>query len=145
MQTIHLSHEGETKTLALARSLYHWPGMIKELKRVVWKCKLCEKYRLSKSAELLLQTLEAWRLFQQVNLAQLEGKHYLVLADRYSGWPEVVQLTHLDTHKIVKVLERIFETFGIPKRIQTNGRPHFRGDFASWCNELGMVHKQTSL
>ena len=86
-----------------------------------------------------MQTLDAWRPFQQVSvdLAQLEGKHYLVLADRYSGWPEVKQLTHLDTHSITK-------TFGIPERIRSDGGPQFRQDFASWCQDLGMVHELTS-
>ena len=76
---------------------------------MVWKCKLCEKYCLSKPAKPLLQTLDLCRLFQQVSvdLAQLNGKKYLVPADRYSGWNEVAQFTHLDTHAIVKVFERI--------------------------------------
>ena len=58
--------------------------MVKQLKRMVWECKQCEKYKLSKTVEPLLQTLEAWRPFQQVSvdLAQLEGKHYLVLDTR---------------------------------------------------------------
>ena len=94
-----------------------------------------------------MQTLDVCRLFQQVSvdIAQLDGKHLLVLADRYSGWPEVAQLTHLDTHAIVKVLERFFETISIPERISIDGGLQFRGDFASWCKGLGMVHKQTSL
>ena len=68
----------------------------------------------------------------------------MVLADRYSGWPEVKQLTYLDTNAIIKTLEGIFETFGIPERIRTDGGPQFRQDFASWCQELGMVHELTS-
>ena len=109
-------------------------------------CEPRKKYRISKPAEPLVQTLDAWRPFQQVSvdLAQLEGKHYLVLADRYSGWPEVKQLTHLDTHSITKTLEEIFETFGIPERIRSDGGPQFRQDFASWCQDLGMVHELTS-
>ena len=120
--------------------------MVKELKHMVWECEICERYRLSKPAEPLLQTLDAWRPFQQVSvdLAQLSGKHYLVLADRYSGWPEVVQLTYLDTNAIIKTLERIFETFGIPERIRTDGGPQFRQDFANWCRELGIIHELTS-
>ena len=145
-EALHLAHLGETKMLALARSLYHWPGMVKDLKNMVWACEPCEKYRISKPAEPLVQTLDAWRPFQQVSvdLAQLEGKHYLVLADRYSGWPEVKQLAHLDTHSITKTLEEIFETFGIPERIRSNGGPQFRQDFENWCQDLGMVHELTS-
>ena len=33
-ETLHLAHLGETKTLALARSLYQWPGMVKEQKHM---------------------------------------------------------------------------------------------------------------
>ena len=145
-EALHLAHLGETKTLALARTLYHWPGMVRDLKNMVWACEPCEKNRISKPNEPLLQTLDAWRPFQQisVDLAQLDGKHYLVLADRYSGWPEVKLLKHLDTSSIIKVLETIFETFGIPERIRTDGGPQFRREFASWCEELGMVHELTS-
>ena len=53
-----------------------------------------------------------------MDLAKLEGKHYLVLADRYSGWPKVAQLTHLDTHAIVKVLERILRLLASPKGLE---------------------------
>ena len=66
-----------------------------------------------------------------MDLAQLKGMHYLVLANRYLGCPKVAQLTHLDTHAIVKVLERIFEAFGIPERIRIDRGPQFRGDFAN--------------
>ena len=79
-----------------------------------------------------------------MDLAKLNGKHHLVLADRYSGWPEVKQLAHLDTHSITKTLEEIFETFGIPERIRSDGGPQFRQDFANWCQDLGMVHELTS-
>ena len=120
--------------------------MVKDLKNMVWACEPCEKNRISKPNEPLLQTLDAWRPFQQVSvdLAQLDGKHYLVLADRYSGWPEVKLLNHLDTNSIIKVLETIFETFGIPERVRTDGGPQFRREFANWCEELGMVHELTS-
>merc|ERR1712116_78907 len=50
----------------------------------------------------------------------------------------------LDTHSITKTLEGIFETFGIPERICTDGGPQFRQDFASWCQTLGMIHELTS-
>ena len=43
MQTLHLFYVGDTKTLALARSLYHWPCMVKQLKQMVWECKECER------------------------------------------------------------------------------------------------------
>ena len=35
MMKLHLPHMGENKKLALARSLYFWPKMDKDLKRLV--------------------------------------------------------------------------------------------------------------
>ena len=41
LQKVHLSHVGENKTLALARGLYFWPGMVKDIKKFVWSCQEC--------------------------------------------------------------------------------------------------------
>lgn len=92
------------------------------------------------SSPLYLLMFDYYLPFQQVsvNLAPLEGKNYLVLADCYSGWPEVTQLTHLDTHTVKKALKRIFEMFGITEKIQ------FRREFKSWCTFLGVIHELSS-
>ena len=37
-EKLHVLHVGEAKTLALARSLYFLPWMVKELRKIVWAC-----------------------------------------------------------------------------------------------------------
>ena len=37
------------------------------------------------------------------------------LVDCYSGWPEIVELRHLDKKAVTITLEELLETFGIPE------------------------------
>ena len=45
LEKLHLSHSGNNKTLALARSLYFWTGIVKDIKKLVWSYPECECYR----------------------------------------------------------------------------------------------------
>ena len=59
--------------------------------------------------------------------------HSLVVVDRYSGWPEIVELRHLDTKAVTITLEKFFKTFGIPEIVCLEGGQQFRSDFQKWC------------
>ena len=86
LETLHVQHCGETKILANARQLYFWIGMTDQIKLMTSKCKTCLKLKPSKPVEPLIQT-HASRPFEaiSIDLGYLEGTHYLILADRYSG------------------------------------------------------------
>ena len=98
LETLHMQHCGETKTLANARQLYFWIGMTDQIKLMTSKCETCLKLKPSKPVEPMIQT-HASRPFEAVSidLGYLEGTHYLILSDRYSGWPMVKGLTKLNT------------------------------------------------
>ena len=68
-----------------------------------------------------------------MDLALHGGKHYLVMVDCYSGWPEILELRHLDTKAVTNALENLFETFGIPEVVCLDGGPQFRSEFQDWC------------
>ena len=38
LNLLHTSHSGVNKTIALARGLYYWPGMINDIKQLVSRC-----------------------------------------------------------------------------------------------------------
>ena len=66
------------------------------------------------------------------------------MVDRYSGWPKVQKMTKLDTKAVTEVLKTWFMQHGIPNLIRSDGGPQFRGEFQSWCQDMDIVHKQTS-
>ena len=67
---------------------------------------------------------------EQVSLDMFhcKGKDYFVCVDRYSNYPIVKYLKRTSTSDVTSKLLKIFQTFGFPVRIRTDGGPHFRFD-----------------
>ena len=51
------------------------------------------------------------------------GRHYLVMCDRYSGWPGVVQACQGTTRKLLSYLREWFGRYGVSKEMTIDGRP----------------------
>ena len=61
------------------------------------------------------------------------GKDYLVVADRFSGWPWAFQLRSTDAASISSKLDTIFDDFGFPVHARADGGPQFRTHFEQYC------------
>ena len=76
----------------------------------------------------------------------LSGKHYLVIADRLSGWPEVIQVARgVGAAGLVKALREQFVRFGVPSDVSSDGGPEFASQavkvlFETW----GVQHIMSS-
>ena len=145
LETLHIQHTGETKTLANARQLYFWPGMTKDIKLMVGSCQVCLSHKPSQKLEPQIQTITSrpWEAVS-VDLGYFNGTHYLVLMDRYSGWPLVKPLKKLDTASVTSTLEDWFFDYGKPLSIRSDGRPQFRNDFVKWCEDQDVTHQLSS-
>ena len=145
LETLHMQHCGETKTLANARQLYFWIGMTDQIKLMTSKCETCLKLKPSKPVEPMIQTHSS-RPFEAVSidLGYLEGIHYLILADRYSGWPMVKRLTKLNTKSITSILDDWFIDMGKPVRLRSDGGPQFRSEFEDWAKKENITHELSS-
>ena len=52
------------------------------------------------------------------------GNHLLVVIDYFSHWPEVICVPKTDAQHILKSMESIFQTHGLPESIRgDNGQP----------------------
>ena len=131
MKTLHVQHTGESKTLANTRHIYFWPGMTADIKFMVASCQECQPFQLTQRMEPQIRTMTS-RPFEavSVDLGYLNGTHYLVLMDRYSGWPLVKPLKKLDTASVTSILEVWFLDYGKPVSLRSDGGPQFRQDFA---------------
>ena len=74
----------------------------------------------------------------------LDGATYLVVVDRYSGWPLVQPLKKLDTSAVTATLEDWFLDYGKPVSIRSDGGPQFRSEFIRWCEDQNIVHQLSS-
>lgn len=147
LELLHLSHSGITKTYELARQLYYWPGMKNEIELWIRRCSVCVKSLPSLPMEPILSAIETAKGPMDavsVDLFDLEGKTFLVMVDRFSGFPFVSMMSSLSTDSVWKRLKRWFQEVGFPKRLKSDGGPQFRQRFAAICKEFGIIVEQSS-
>ena len=78
------------------------------------------------------------------DLFQVGNSHYLLLVDRYSGFPLVAKLSSLTSKSVVERLHGWFELVGFPCTIQTDGDPQFCLEFRSFCDRFSVIHELSS-
>ena len=142
---LHIPHGGIVKTLQAAKERYFWHGLKAEITERIEKCHECQQNRKANSPEPLNQTTATSAMEQlSADLFDLNGNQYLVIVDRFSGYPFVSRLKRTNTEAIVKEFEAVFDNYGLPRRIRTDGGPQFRGPFANFCSARGIIHEKTS-
>ena len=56
LRGLHTSHLGRNKTIALARTLYYWKNMTKDIEQLVEQCDKCQRHASFQQKETLKQT-----------------------------------------------------------------------------------------
>ena len=134
----------EKKTWETAKSMFFWPGLKEQIKQRMQKCEQCQKFRLSQPAEPLIQTTAGFPMHKvSTDPYKANGINYLIVADRFSGYPFIATLKDTSTSVIIKHMTSWFQTYGIPLAIRTDGGPQFRGPFKDFCKSMGIIHEQS--
>ena len=69
--------------------------------------------------------------------------HLLVVVDCYSKWPETAFLTKSDAGTVIKYLESMFRTHGLPEALRSdNGPPFASREFEGFLEYLAIDHKK---
>ena len=147
LNALHAAHQGTTGMTARATSSLYWPGITTDIATTRNKCAACNSNAPSQAAMPPTTTPEQPEYpFQHIcaDFFHHEGAAYLVLVDRYSGWPIVSPATNGATG-LAHTLRDTFATFGIPSTLTTDGGPEFTSNttrelLCSW----GVQHRLTS-
>ena len=141
MAKLHLQHQGMVKTKALASQLYYWPGITRQVLTMVETCAKCMAVLPSKPIEPLQFTATS-RPMEAVSLDLFShsGSSWLIMADRYTGWPMVKNLRKsTSTTAVTNVLRHWFGLLGIPTALRMDGGPQFKSvEFYNFCDELNI-------
>ena len=145
LQLLHVPHQGITRTRAAAREAFFWPGMNNEVKQLIEACSKCQEDRASQQMEPIQYTpvhapMDRW----SVDLADIEGKPFLVAVDEFSGYPFAMELTRTTTQDVWERLLVYFTLFGYPREIRSDNGPQFRRQFAELCADHGIRHTTSS-
>ena len=72
-----------------------------------------------------------------------DGEHLLVVVDYRSRWMEAILLKKADAQHVIKSMEAIFRTHGLPGTVRSDDGPPFElKEFEAFLEYLGIEHKK---
>ena len=76
----------------------------------------------------------------------VSGHTYLVIADVYSKYPEIVKMKNTTSSVTIKVLPERFSRYGVPEMIvSVNGPRLVSQEFEQFCAMNGIVHRTSAV
>lgn len=120
-EALHGAHQGVNGMLNNARERLFWPGLDAQIRLRKAQCRVCNEISPSQAREPMMDHVNQLEMpFQQTvtDLFEKSGHHYLVYADRYSGWVEITHITTTDAKRVTNCLRRWFCTYRVPEEIR---------------------------
>ena len=117
-----------------------------EVTQEISSCEACQRLLPSQPHEPMKEESVGNHPMEQVgaDLFQFQGEDWLVMVDRYSGYPWTRKLHKTDTKAVLAALRSWFSDTGLPGTIRTDGGPQFRGEFDAYCGARGIKHETSS-
>ncbi|KAK3749146.1 hypothetical protein QZH41_009832, partial [Actinostola sp. cb2023] len=148
LEELHNAHPGIAKMKAVARSYVWWPKIDVEIEGKVRNCQSCAKTRNDPPAAPLYPwcwPMKPWQRLH-VDFATFSGKHYLIVVDAHSKWPEVIgPMSTTTAESTTNALRSIFSRFGLPEQIVSdNGPPSQSSEYELFLKMNGIQRVLTS-
>ena len=130
-QTIVLSHKGHqsmVRTNSRLQEKVWWPGMDRQVEEVVRACHPCPLVGPRAKPEPVKSTRLPEGPWKEISIDLLDlstGEHLLAVVDYYSCWIEAILLKKTDAHHVVKSMEAMFRTHGLPECVRSDNGPPF--------------------
>ena len=140
LQSIHEGHLGLNKCRPRAHASVWWPGIGKDIQRMIEKCTFCQTHRPSQRKKPLKVTPLPDRPWQNVaaDRCELNGKQYLVVIDYYSRFLEIAYLPSITSEQVIGKLKNIFARWGVPEEfVSDNGRKFTSHEFKTFAEKYG--------
>jgi hypothetical protein len=147
LATLHAAHQGVTSMNSRARASVFWPGITAMVQMVRDGCPACHRNAPSNPKPPPTPSSDPVYPFEMVcaDYFHYAGNNYLVVVDRYSGWPEIWRLSG-GAGPLVTRLRSMFVTFGIPAEISTDGGPEFTAtETQTFFKNWGVSHRLSSV
>lgn len=148
LEELHETHPGISRMKALARSYMWWPGMDKDLEKVVKDCHQCQIHQKS-PAEAPLHPWEwpgnPWTRLHIDYAGPFLGHMFLVVIDACSKWLEVSIMKSTTSSVTIEKLREMFATHGLPETIVSDNGTNFTScEFEEFMLRNGIKHIKVS-
>ena len=123
LNALHRAHQGSSSMALQAGDSVWWPGISADLSRIRDSCGSCVRNAPSLPALPPVPMTMPDYPFQLVagDYFAYGGKEYIVIVDRYSGWPIVSRCKEGTAGELVRLLSGYCCTYGVPEEIATDG------------------------
>lgn len=128
---LHSAHQGISGMTSRAQGSVFWPGMSDDISRTRNHCSICNQIAPSQAYTPPVESDQPTYPFQAIaaDYFSLRGVKFLVVVDRFSGWPHIMRATGSDealgSRGLIRCLKFMFATFGIPEEVASDGGPEF--------------------
>jgi hypothetical protein len=143
LQVLHRPHAGVAKTAEAAKQLYPWPKINNHIKDMIDACKRCQFYKSSKQKQEQIQQTPFKDLYPmaevRADLLEAGKQHFLIVVDRYSGFPLVAKLNSQTLELIIGHMEKMIYLLGRPGEIKCDNGPCFRTEFKNWAKDRDII------
>ena len=147
---VHYSHLGFNKCCSIANESIFWPGMINEIKQILYECPICLKFAKSQIREPIISYEIPDLPWNKVgsDIFEFNSKKYLIVIDYYSKFLEIEELSSLMSSKVIQALKKNFSRHGIPLKFVSDGGTQFTSkefkDFAKFYDFTHIISSPTN-
>ena len=146
LTTLHSAHQGPAGMKAAARGRFWWLGMDADIDQVRSQCRECNAGAPSNAKEPLTASPEPEYPWQHtvMDYFELVSVHYLVIADRFTGWPEIFRQNG-KFMTLVRTCRNLFAQFGVPEEVSFDGGPPFNSyEWRKFLNQWDVRPRKSS-
>ena len=146
LRALHAAHQGTSKMSSRAQSAVFWPGISRDIEATRAKCHDCWRMTPSQPPMPPVPPCVPTRPFQAIaaDYCVARGKGYLVVVDRFSGWPHIVT-TQSGAAGFGRAPINYFASYGVPEELSTDGGPEFAAKAtATLLQRWGVRHRLSS-
>ena len=143
----HEGHQGVVRTKARLREKVWWARMDKDVEAFVRECYPCQLVGARPKPEPIRSTPPPQGPWEEIAIDLCgplpNGESLLVVIDYFSRWPEVIWMRNTTAQNIIKCLEIMFATYGLPYSVRSDNWPQFVAvEFEGFLEYLGIQHKK---
>ena len=129
LKKLHEGHPGIARMKSIACSHVWGPKIDQEIEKVTHECQPCNKTRRAPPASRHLPwswPTAPWQCVH-VDFATHQVKHYLIMVDAHSKWPEVIgPMTTTTADSTTNAMRNIFARYGLPTLVVSDNGPPFQ-------------------
>ncbi|UYV64545.1 K02A2.6-like [Cordylochernes scorpioides] len=148
LDELHNSHQGIVGLISVARTLFWWPGLDKDIEETVRRCNCCQTHASMPPRTTPVNwpsTNQPWDRVHIDHLGPFEQNLYLIVVDACTKWIEAIPVPNTSTRETIEQLRCLFARFGIPRTlVSDNGTGFTSEEFRQFITKNGIHHLRTA-